>query len=146
MSTPDQQMRREAIKQLVSQTIGKAKSATGVARSSLAIWQQVANRLEPTIGAGGVQVLFARALNLSSRKFPWLSVGKHQVDIGDINTALIDISAAFINREPADAVDAACELLAEFAELLESLIGETLTERLLGDVWLPPQSKVENAA
>ena len=146
MSAPDQQMRREAIKQLVSQTIGKAKNATGVARSSLAIWQKVANRLEPTIGAGGVQVLFARALYLASRKFPWLSLGKPQVDIGDINTALIDISASFINREPADAVDAAGELLAEFAELLESLIGETLTDRLLGDIWLPPQSKVENAA
>jgi hypothetical protein len=146
MSTPVQQMRREAIKRVVSQSIGNAKSVPGVARSSLAIWQQVANRLEPTIGAGGVQVLFGRALHLASRKFPWLSVGKQHVDIGDLNTALIDLSGAFINREPAEAVDGACELLAAFAELLESLIGETLTERLLGDIWVPPQPTVENAA
>lgn len=146
MSISGQQIRREAIKRVVSQTIGNAKSATGLARSSLAIWQQVTNRLEPTIGSGGVQVLFGRALYLASRKFPWLSLGKHQVDIGDIDTALIDLSAAFINREPADAAEAACELLAAFAELLESLIGETLTERLLGDVWLPPKSIEESAA
>lgn len=146
MSTPGQQMRREAIKRVVSPNIGSALSATGVARSSAAIWQQVAKRLEPTIGAGGVQVLFGRALHLASRKFSWLSFGKHQVDIGDINAALIDLSAAFKNREPADAAEAACELLVVFAELLESLIGETLTERLLGDVWLPPESILESAA
>lgn len=105
-------------------------------------WQQMAGRLEPVIGARGVEALFGRALHVSSKTFPWLTVSGAK---GNSAESLANVKACFEGRETSAATDAGNALLVTFAELLAGLIGESLTERLLGVVWVPcpPESEHE---
>ena len=48
-----------------------------------------------------------------------------------------------MNHEPKNATEASCSLLLTFTVLLSSLIGESLTERLLEPAWTPPEHDSE---
>ena len=137
--------RREAIRQTLAQRVHGAPDASAVADAALGLWHQMATRLEPVIGARGVDVLFGRALHLTSKAFPWLATaGVH----GNSAASLASVRANFQACEVGVAAQAGSELLVAFTELLATLIGEPLTERLLGVVWAPaqPVSEPETAA
>ncbi|MEJ1962285.1 MAG: hypothetical protein WDO56_12345 [Gammaproteobacteria bacterium] len=92
-------------------------------------------RLAPVIGARGVDVLFRRALHLTSTAFPWLQLARdHEGGIA----VLESVTMRLAGQEASSAAEASHALLVTFTELLATLIGETLTERLLGPVWAPP--------
>lgn len=119
-------------------------SAKAVAEAAIVTWRQVAERLEPVIGEGGVDVLFRRALHLTSKTFPWLAVSAHD----DTHTALLaNFMARIADRDDETAFAASHALLATFTDLLAGLIGDSLTGRLLAPVWVSPAaaSEQENA-
>ena len=145
MSTTHGDLRHAAIRStLVRRHAGGAADAGAVAEAALGAWQQVAERLEPVIGARGVAVLSARALHLTRKRFAWLVVAW---DPADSAASLTHFKACFGARETEDAAQAGCALLATFTDLLATLVGESLTERLLGPVWLPanPPTDQEHA-
>jgi hypothetical protein len=119
--------------------------AKAVAEAVIVTWRQVAERLEPVIGEGGVDVLFRRALHLTSKTFPWLAVSAQN----DTNTALLaNFMMKIADRDDEVAFAASHALLTTFTELLSGLIGDSLTGRLLAPVWEspPPTSEQENAS
>ena len=128
-------MRREAIRRTLVQRAGGAANASAIAEATLSTWRQMATRLAPMIGARGADVLFGRSLHLTSKAFPWLAIiGDH----ADSAASLASFKACLETRDSAAAAEAGYALLTTITELLETLIGESLTERLLGPVWAPP--------
>ncbi len=134
MSTTNRDLRHAAIRSTLARHVGGVPDASVVAEAALGAWQQVAERLEPVIGARGVAVLFGRALHLTRKRFAWLVVAWDPADSG---ASLTHLKACIEARATEDAAQAGCALLATFTELLATLIGESLTERLLGPVWVP---------
>jgi hypothetical protein len=128
-------LRREAIQTLVARRAGKSPDANAIAKATADIWSQVAARLAPVIGARGVDVLFSRTLHQTSAAFPWLQMaGDHAGTVA----ALDDLRTRLAGQKAASAAEASHALLMSFTELLATLIGESLTERLLSPVWAPP--------
>ncbi len=128
-------VRREALRATLARRAGNAPTTRSVADAALGIWQQIAARLEPVIGAGGVDVLFGRSLHLTGKAFPWLAAAGAK---GNSAASLGSLRACLETHETQVAAAAGLALLAGFTELLAGLIGESLTDRLLGNVWLLP--------
>lgn len=130
-------LRHQAIRQALAQRAGAGPEPCAVAEATLGLWGQMMHRLEPVIGHRGVEVLFRRALNLTSGAFPWL-------DAGDLDEAAADppvrLRARLEALEAAPCLEAGAALLITLTDLLAFLVGASLTERLLGPVWeaLPP--------
>lgn len=103
----------------------------------MSTWQQIDATLSPILGQRGVTALYQRSLHLASAPHPWLA-GTQQ----DLQAAM-DLDAlkmAIAQRSPADAAAAGGHLLQTFHGLLASLVGPSLTERLLRPVWTHPSS------
>lgn len=131
---------RDTIRATLVQRAGDSPDASAIAKATVSTWQQMAVRLAPVIGWRGVDVLFSRALYLTGSRYPWLAVaaedGNGVAQAASFRTRLetqkADVAAA-----------ASCALLVTFTELLATLIGDALTERLLRPVWAPPPSASE---
>ncbi len=143
MSTAHSEPRREMIRKKLAQSAGNASDANMIAAAMVVLWRQISARLAPVIGARGVDVLFSRALYLARRSFSSVGVS------GDtqLGPASLDSIMASLGRQgPGVAESASCELLYSFTVLLATLIGDSLTDRLLGPVWAPalPTAGQEN--
>ena len=90
--------------------------------------------LTPIIGPRGVSALWQRSLQLASGAHPWLALGQPG-GLSALDTSLL--ATAIEQRDDHDAAAAVNALLQAFHELLASLIGLSLTERLLRTVWAP---------
>ena len=136
--------RRQAIARTLAQGVGASPGAGAVTDAILGTWQAVARRLAPVIGERGVDVLLRRALHVTSKAYPWLAVGG---DHGNSVALLDSLTKRFQSCEAEGAMAAGNELLVTFTDLLASLIGESLTGRLLAPVWspAPPESEQETS-
>jgi hypothetical protein len=135
VTTTDNDQRREAIRRTLAQRAGDTPDTSAVAEALLSTWHQMATRLAPVIGTRGVDAILRRSLHLTSNSFPWLATAEEHAD----STApLISFRACLDASEPAAAAEASYALLVTFTELLATLIGESLTDRLLGPVLAPP--------
>ena len=122
---------REAFRNTLARRVGHPPDARAVAEASLAIWHRIAAELAPVIGVRGMDALFGRALHLASREFPWL--GQPLVD--ELRTDPMASGCGRLQvRDGTAALEAAAALLATFTDLLATLIGNTLCERLLAPV------------
>jgi len=127
-------MDHEAMRRTLAQGAGEAPNASAIAEATLNIWRQVATRLTPVIGVRGVDALFSRSLHVTSKTFPWLSMAGND---GNSNALLASLNVRLASQETAAAAEASDALLVTFTELLATLIGESLTDRLLVPVWVP---------
>lgn len=98
--------------------------------------------LTPIIGHKGVEALHKRSLHLAGLAHPWLS-GKPP-DLSSAEHLQVALSA----KGGADAALGGAAFFQAFYDLLTSLLGASLTERLLRTVWIdflddtPPQDPV----
>ena len=106
--------------------LAAARSPHAVAESAADVLRRIDEALTPIFGVRGVAALFQRSAHPLRSAWPWLPPV-----IGP--AALL---AELAQHAPADAVAAASELLQGFNELLEGLVGASLTERLLRPVWV----------
>jgi hypothetical protein len=111
-----------------------AGDVSATADATVATWHQVTYQLAPVIGVGGVSVLFNRALQQSSAVFPWLATPMEEA-INAVPPATL--KARFAGQKTAAIEEASATILLNFAELLTTLIGDSLADRLLGPVWAP---------
>ena len=142
MSTPTKERCCEAIRRTLMHHAGDALEASVVAEATLCILQQIAAQLTPVIGLRGVDALLRRSLHLTSTFLPWLD----QYEVSEESTALLaSLKAGLAELEPKAAIEASHALLMTFTKLLTSLIGKSLTKRLLSLVWVPlsPASEQE---
>jgi hypothetical protein len=95
-------------------------------------WRDIDAALSPIIGPRGVAALYKRCIHLRRDDFPWLGA----VYDGPLQPGDFDSLRTALSRQPHESIMAAnIALFRTFSDLLTSLIGAALAERLLGPVW-----------
>lgn len=122
--------------------VGESADAVEIAKAVASIWYEFEAALRPIVGPIAVTALYRRSLNLASAATPGLSQvstsSAEGNDIDGLREYLMQCSAA-------DALTSGSNFLRTFHELLASLIGPSLAQRLLRTVptaplsYIPPQ-------
>jgi hypothetical protein len=119
----------EFARRLLRHEAERAGGADDVVASFQRVFSALHDRLAPLISSSGYQTLFARALKLAARDFPFVAgVSIH----GD--GSLSGLQAAY-TRNPSEVADAFTAVLAHFIWLLVIFIGENLGLRKVREVW-----------
>jgi hypothetical protein len=106
--------------------------ATQIAGAVAATWRHAEESLTPVLGPRGMAALYKRSLVLTGRSHPWLA------GLAEGASTTVDLAAltgAMTQQESNDAALAGGELLQTFYGLVNSLIGPSLTHRLLRFMW-----------
>ncbi len=140
MSTMDPRPYRESIRTSMARRAGPHADGHATALAALAIWRRMAAQLEPVIGARGVDALFRRALHLTGRQHPWLATAGVR---GSSATSLDHVQLQLAAQQAAQATEAAQALLTGFTELLATMVGDALVNRLLAPAWDAPAQPAE---
>jgi hypothetical protein len=138
MTSPETNARRESIRTVLAARARSAGGSNSFAKATLDTWRQVNSQLAPVIGIGGVEVLFNRAFQQTSAVFPWLAGA---VVNGESAAPIDHLITRLAGQKPATLEEASVTVLTNFAELLSTLIGESLTDRLLAPVFASPRSE-----
>ena len=104
--------------------------ANRVAEAVVRTWVEVAVRLAPIVGEQGFRVLYKRSLHVTASTFPWLAPAQTP----PADSSFADLRLRLERETPAHAEEASRALFATFTRLLNALIGEALTTRLLASV------------
>ncbi len=110
-----------------------------IAAAVFAMWEEIDDALSPILGAQGVVALYRRSVHIAVQQHAWLS-GRDEGVATDSSPAVL--KSVLAQRRAAEAADAGCSFLLAFHTLLASLIGPSLTARLLRSVWDTPSSGV----
>jgi hypothetical protein len=102
-----------------------------LADATAATWRDVWIALSPVIGGAGVAALFQRTLFLRTAEYPWLADVSGPAPAGEFNS----LRSAMLRQRQADAIAANAALLQSLAQVLGTLIGVSLTKRLMQPVW-----------
>ncbi len=107
--------------------------AAQVAESIAAALQQIDAVLTPIIGQRGAAAVYMRCLHLSVATRPWLLPAIPEGIQSAIDPAAL--KSVLAQQSRADAADGGRAVLQTFHDILVSLIGTSLTDRLLRTVW-----------
>jgi hypothetical protein len=102
-------------------------SAAQIADATIATWYEIDAALTPIIGSKAVVALHKRSLYLTGTTHPWLAGTHEEADALD----LAALKTVIARQSGAEAALGSRALLQAFNQLLASLIGPSLTERLL---------------
>ena len=108
--------------------VGAIADAHAIAALAVAEWRRVDAVLSPVIGHGGVAALYRRSLFLVRAERPWLP-GVHAGALDPVEFSELQAALALQSADEAGAANEA--LQRTFHDLLASLVGSALTERLL---------------
>lgn len=111
---------------------GTGAEAAHVADVVVQTFHAIDAALSPTLGVRGVAALRNRSLHLAARTQPWLLVAPNRPADTDWNA----LCAVLSSQTPAAAAHGGAVLLNSFHALLTSLLGPSLTKRLLRSVWI----------
>lgn len=130
MSTLSEESRQ--IVASLAHRVGPNADIAKTAHAIVSILQDIEATLTPVIGQQGVVALYRRSLHLCGSAHPRLTSTCNKVPSGMVLTAL---NSVLVEQSEADARFFGEMLLTTFYELLTTLIGPSLTARLLRDVW-----------
>jgi hypothetical protein len=108
-----------------------------IAAAVLSIWEEIDDALTPIVGPLGLVALYRRTVHLVAAQHPWLA-GRDEGVLTDTDPAVL--KSVLARRSSAEAEAGGNAFLNTFHELLASLIGASLTARLLRSAWEPPSS------
>jgi hypothetical protein len=106
--------------------------ADAIADAVVAVWHEIDLALTPIVGPRGFAALYKRSVYVTGRAHPWL-IPVHDNALASVN--LSDLSAVFKQQSSLAAKAGAAMLFNTFHDLLVSMVGPSLTERLLRSVW-----------
>lgn len=113
----------------LSRQVAAGASAAQIATAVTTTWQATEAALWPIVGKAGVSALFQRSLVLAAKTHSWLPADS-------ISVPDIAVLQAVLARQPSDvAADGGAAVLEAFHDLLATLVGPSLTGRLLGSAW-----------
>lgn len=95
-------------------------------------WHSIADALSPIIGRQGVLALYSRSLHLTRMHYSWLVDGSTAVPSAQ---PFDDLRSALARQSTEQAIAGHRAVLQTFQDLLNSLIGSSLTDRLLRPVF-----------
>jgi hypothetical protein len=118
-------------------------TAQAVATAIAAVCREVDAVLRPILGQRGVVALLNRSIQLSAEAHPWLAAARQ-----DPQTELqwSALASLFSQQEATDATSGGEALLLSFHQLLCSLIGASLTQRLLRPAFSPASTHATGAS
>jgi hypothetical protein len=111
---------------------GEAAPAQRMADTVVDVLHKLETALEPVIGLRGVAALLERSLHGAAAHHAWLAEARDAFDTTKDLAPLVQILAT---RTPEESGAAGAEVLQAFHDLLVSLVGHSLTRRLVGGVW-----------
>ena len=112
---------------------GGDATAVQIAESVHSAFEAIGAALTPIIGQRGFAALQMRSLHLASRAHPWLEAGINDGQPTELGGHLTSVIKA---QSSEDAARGGAAVLQSFHELLATLVGPSLTERLLRTVWI----------
>lgn len=122
----------------LTRRVGPNPDAAAVAQAIISILQDIDSSLTPILGPQGVAALYRRSLHLCLSNHPHLASVYAELQASLDLTAL---QAVLVEQSAAEAMFFGEVLLITFHELLTTLIGSSLTSRLLRGVWEPSPSE-----
>ena len=111
---------------------GAAATAMQIARSVASTLEEIEHALSPILGLKGVLALRKRSVYLAGKLHPWLTLALQDRQLDDPAS----LEAMLAAQTSSDAAAAGAAIVQSFYELLASLVGTSLTERLLRTAWL----------
>ncbi|MFJ7798315.1 hypothetical protein [Pseudomonas sp. NPDC096950] len=135
MSTLSEESRQ--IVASLAHRVGPNADTARIAQAIIATLQDMNAALTPIIGQQGVVALYRRSLHLCASNHPRLAD-----TFGSVQAALdlIALKSVLVEQNEVDALFFGEVLLTTFYELLTTLIGPSLTARLLRGWWEPSLS------
>ena len=115
----------------LSSRLRKDADSAEIVDAIQAIWTEIDASLFPILGQSGVAALYQRSMFATFRDFPWLA-GTFDGAVLIVNLSLL--RATLLQQTPTNARAASCVFLQTFEALLTSLVGSSLTDRLLNSV------------
>ena len=115
-------------------SLGDLTDSARTAAAIDALWKEIDRDLRPIIGQHGVAALFERSMQLTLATHPGLALRHDLADPALDRAGLASLLAQHAAPQAAQLGDA---FVHTFRALLESLIGPSLTERLLRSAWNP---------
>jgi hypothetical protein len=115
-------------------TAGDARLGPGspeIAATASSTWQAVDAALRPILGSRGVEALYWRSLQLASAQHPWLVGDTAAVQM---HMDLQALATAIGGQADESAQAGSRAVLDHFQHLLVSLVGSSLTARLLASI------------
>lgn len=109
--------------------------AAKVASAIVSSWREIEAALTPVIGQRGVAALFERSLYLARGRHPWLAAVPENIEA---RMDLAALTAVLLKQASSAAAAGGAAHLEALHELLGSLIGQSLAERLLRSAWSNP--------
>jgi hypothetical protein len=131
MSPDERDTRRWA--QPLTGRLPEDADAVQIADTSVAVWQSIDRALNPVVGPKGLAALYHRSLTLTIPHHAWLGDARRGDALSAMDLAALQSTLA--QQPAAEAAAASVDHFRAFRELLASLVGAALTERLLGTVW-----------
>jgi hypothetical protein len=122
---------RKAVQRQLTLEAGGDVDSRALASAALRAYNTLAVQLAILIGDGGVAALTTRSLHLLQQDFPWLEAQTEAPSAGPFAR----FSARLQSQPPAIAREAAAAAMATIGGLLEALIGDALTMRVLRAAW-----------
>lgn len=119
---------------LLAERAGSDADSARVADTVIGLWHEIDEALHPIIGRRGVAALYSRSLTLTAATHPWLAQGHPGTQASAIDTTAL--KAALAAQPAAQGLAGSTALFQSFHALLASLVGASLTDRLLRSVWV----------
>ena len=116
----------------LARRVAEGSDGAQIADAIFSAWQEIDAALSPILGQQGVAALYKRSLYLTAAAYPWLA-GAFQGAHAAMD--LTELKSIFAQQDGNNAAATGGALLQTFHELLASLVGPALTERLLRSVW-----------
>ena len=130
-----ERQQKDCLHDSIQRVLGNETDVDAVAAATVRAVDSLLGELKPLVGGLATSALYARSLHLANASFerPDAAPQKPQEDFSSLRN---DLSARSIE----DARRASHALLCALVDLLASLIGNSLTDRLLRSAWGIPNA------
>ena len=118
--------RHQLIKTLTTKNNGKTVDTV------ILLWEQMATKTISIVGENGFRSLYIRSILLNKSKFPCLS--KYDPK-SEINNQFTELKLCLEKQHSNQIIEVNNQLLITLSDILSSLIGETLTTKILCLAW-----------
>ncbi|MDR7194648.1 hypothetical protein [Luteimonas terrae] len=122
------QTQMHRVESLLRRVAAEGGGTDAITAQALTLWDDLSGALVPIIGQRGMSALFSRALHLAGARHAWLQAEFEAA--GGVPDFPILAEAGSRQAED-DAIVAIADLFDTFERLLVTLIGASLSERLL---------------